>query len=101
MLPVSPVASDTGVSVSRWRCLRSTRKMWSISLPTVGNLPPDWIDASMADQAEEQGYTVVGPDSVLITHLAETIKANLSYLLTYGALQRLVSEVDAWQGRPS
>ena len=53
-----------------------------------------WIDASLADQAEEMGYTVVGPDSVLITHLSETIKANLSYLLTYGALQRLVDTLD-------
>ncbi|WP_428410386.1 flagellar biosynthesis protein FlhA [Hyphococcus sp.] len=53
-----------------------------------------WIDASMADQAEEKGYTVVGPDSVLITHISETIKDNLPSLLTYGALQRLVETLD-------
>ena len=53
-----------------------------------------WIDASMAEQAEEKGLTVIGPDSVLITHLAETIKDNLSSLLTYAALQRLIDTID-------
>jgi len=53
-----------------------------------------WIDASLAEQAEEQGYTVIGPDSVLITHLSETIKDNLASLLTYAALQRLIDTLD-------
>ena len=53
-----------------------------------------WIDAAMADQAEEKGLTIIGADSVLITHLAETIKDNLSSLLTYASLQRLIDTLD-------
>ena len=61
--------------------------------PSFG-MPARWIDASMADQAEEKGLTVIGPDSVLITHLSETIKENLASLLTYAALQRLIDTLD-------
>ena len=61
--------------------------------PSFG-MPARWIDASMADQAEEKGLTVIGPDSVLITHLSETIKDNLASLLTYAALQRLIDTLD-------
>ncbi len=61
--------------------------------PTFG-LPARWISRSMAERAESKGYTVVDEESVVITHLTEVIKDNLSSLLTYAALQKLLDGLD-------
>ncbi|HUV32719.1 MAG TPA: flagellar biosynthesis protein FlhA, partial [Devosiaceae bacterium] len=45
--------------------------------PTFG-LPATWIDASMRDEAEVGGLTVVDPSSVISTHLTEVIKNNVA-----------------------
>ncbi len=61
--------------------------------PTFG-LPACWIDANLTEEAEAKSYTVVDPESVVTTHLAEIIKDNLPTLLTYSALQRLLQNLD-------
>lgn len=61
--------------------------------PTFG-LPARWVSRSMSERAEAKGYTVVDEESVVITHLTEVIKDNLSSLLTYGALQKLLDGLD-------
>ncbi len=61
--------------------------------PSFG-MPARWIDPSLADEAEAAGYTVVDGDSVLITHLAETVKTHLPQLFNYAALQRLIDTLD-------
>jgi flagellar biosynthesis protein FlhA len=48
--------------------------------PAFG-LPATWILEGDRREAERMGYAVVDPVSVLITHLSETIKANLADLL--------------------
>lgn len=53
-----------------------------------------WVDEARAEEAEDKGYTAVGPESVIVTHLAETIKDHLPSLLTYAALQRLIENLD-------
>lgn len=63
------------------------------SEPTFG-LPARWIDSNLAEEAEAKSYTVVDPESVVTTHLAEVIKDNLPTLLTYAALQRLLTNLD-------
>ena len=55
--------------------------------------PARWIDRDAQDDAATQGATVVTPMEVLSTHLMEVVKANLSSLLTLGAMQRQIEEL--------
>jgi flagellar biosynthesis protein FlhA len=60
--------------------------------PTFG-LPATWIDASLKEEASVKGYTVVDAATVLATHLTEMIKANMSDLLSYAEVQKLLKEL--------
>ncbi len=60
--------------------------------PTFG-LPATWIDASLKEEATVKGYTVVDAATVLATHLTELIKGNMSELLSYGEVQKLIKEL--------
>ncbi|MEO1656224.1 MAG: flagellar biosynthesis protein FlhA [Pseudomonadota bacterium] len=53
-----------------------------------------WINNASSEEAEAKGYTVATADSVLITHLSETIKDSLPNLLTYSAMQRLIDTLE-------
>ncbi len=57
--------------------------------PAFG-LPAWWIHESARDEAEIQGFTVVDPTSVLVTHLTEVIKHALGELLTRDDVKELV-----------
>ena len=60
--------------------------------PTFG-LPATWIDASLRDQAQIKGYTVVDAATVVSTHLTEIIKAHVSELLNHVEVQKLLKEL--------
>jgi flagellar biosynthesis protein FlhA len=60
--------------------------------PTFG-LPATWIDAPLKEEASVKGYTVVDAATVLATHLTELIKGNMSELLSYGEVQKLIKEL--------
>ncbi|MFA6265739.1 MAG: flagellar biosynthesis protein FlhA [Pseudolabrys sp.] len=60
--------------------------------PTFG-LPATWVDAAIKDEAAMQGYTVVDAATVLSTHLTELLKGNMSELLSYGEVQKLLKEL--------
>ena len=60
--------------------------------PTFG-LPATWIDAAVKEEAAVKGYTVVDAPTVLATHLTEVLKANLSELLSYAEVQKLLKEL--------
>jgi flagellar biosynthesis protein FlhA len=60
--------------------------------PTFG-LPATWIDEALKEEASVKGYTVVDAATVLATHLTELIKANMSELLSYGEVQKLIKEL--------
>jgi flagellar biosynthesis protein FlhA len=60
--------------------------------PTFG-LPATWVDAALKEEASVKGYTVVDAATVLATHLTELIKANMSELLSYGEVQKLIKEL--------
>jgi flagellar biosynthesis protein FlhA len=60
--------------------------------PTFG-LPATWIDAALKEEASLQGYTVVDAATVLSTHLTELLKGNMSELLSYGELQKLLKDL--------
>jgi flagellar biosynthesis protein FlhA len=60
--------------------------------PTFG-LPATWVDEGLREEAALRGYTVVDAATVLSTHLSEVLKANISDLLSYGEVQKLLKEL--------
>ncbi len=64
--------------------------------PAFG-LPATWIDDGLREEATFRGYTVVDPATVLTTHLTEVLKDNMSDLLSYAELQKLVKELSPEQ----
>ena len=64
--------------------------------PAFG-LPATWIDENLREEAAFRGYTVVDPATVLTTHLTEILKDNMSDLLSWSELQKLVKELPAEQ----
>ncbi|HSY56713.1 MAG TPA: flagellar biosynthesis protein FlhA, partial [Bradyrhizobium sp.] len=65
--------------------------------PTFG-LPATWVDASLKEEASLKGYTVVDAATVLSTHLTELLKNNMSDLLSYGEVQKLLKDLPKEQG---
>jgi flagellar biosynthesis protein FlhA len=65
--------------------------------PTFG-LPATWLDPMLKEEAAIKGYTVVDAATVLSTHLTEVLKANMSELLSYAEVQKLIKELPKEQG---
>lgn len=59
----------------------------------VYGAPAVWIDHAAQEGAALAGQTVVAPCEVLATHLLECLRKNLSRLLTFKSLQRLLDEL--------
>ncbi len=59
----------------------------------VFHLPALWITPDQKDEAELRGYTVVDPESVLITHLSETLRQHAQEVLSRDDVQRLVDRL--------
>ena len=68
------LALDPGDAVGQLQGVPTTE-------PAFG-LPALWIPDGSRAEAEALGYTVVDPESVIVTHLTETIRANVAELLT-------------------
>jgi flagellar biosynthesis protein FlhA len=62
------------------------------SEPTFG-LPATWVDAALKEEAAIKGYSVVDAATVLSTHLTELIKANVSELLSYAEVSKLIKDL--------
>jgi flagellar biosynthesis protein FlhA len=60
--------------------------------PAFG-LPAVWIHQSMHAEAEALGYTVVDGESVIVTHLTETIRSNAAQLLTRQDVRQLLDQL--------
>ncbi|HEG43825.1 MAG TPA: flagellar biosynthesis protein FlhA [Phycisphaerales bacterium] len=73
----------------------------SVSKPVQGlatqepvyGLPALWIAEADKEAAEINGYTVIDPESVLITHLSETLNRYANELLTREDVQKLVDRL--------
>jgi flagellar biosynthesis protein FlhA len=59
----------------------------------VFNLEATWIDEAEKKTAELNGYTVVDPSSVMITHLSETLKSVAHLLLGRQDVQTLIDHI--------
>ncbi len=60
--------------------------------PAFG-LPAVWIDASMREQAQAMGYTVVDAGTVIATHLNHLITSNAAELLGRHEVQQLLDHL--------
>ncbi len=60
--------------------------------PAFG-LPAIWVHDSGRGEAEALGYTVVDPESVIITHLTETIRSHAAELLTRQDVRALLDKL--------
>ncbi len=60
--------------------------------PAFG-LPATWIDETLKVEATFRGYTIVDPATVLTTHLTEILKDNMSDLLSYAEVQKLLKDL--------
>ena len=60
--------------------------------PAYG-LPAQWIAKDARQLARGAGYTLVDPDTVLMTHLSEVVKRHSPELLTRSETERLVSRL--------
>jgi len=59
----------------------------------VYGLPALWITPANKEKAELNGYTVIDPESVFITHLSETLRKYAHELLTREDVQLLVDRL--------
>jgi len=59
----------------------------------VYGLPALWIHEADKEAAELSGYTVIDPESVLMTHLSETLSRHASELLTREDVQTLLERL--------
>ncbi|MHC4791702.1 MAG: FHIPEP family type III secretion protein, partial [Planctomycetota bacterium] len=59
----------------------------------VYGLPALWITPANKEKAELNGYTVIDPESVFITHLSESLKQHADELLTREDIQHLVDRL--------
>ncbi len=85
----------------RWLAMNvSGSKVRLKGVPTrepVFNLEATWIDEAEKKTAELNGFTVVDPASVLITHLSETLKTSAHHLLGRQEVQHLVDHLKTSQ----
>lgn len=59
----------------------------------VYGLPALWVSPKDKETAEVNGYTVIDPESVLITHLSEILQRHAHELLTREDVQQLVERL--------
>jgi flagellar biosynthesis protein FlhA len=59
----------------------------------VFGLPAQWIRPYEKERAEMNGYTVIDPESVFITHLSEILKRHAFELLTREDVQQLIERL--------
>ena len=60
--------------------------------PAFG-LAARWINPSYREDALFKGYTVIEPSTVIITHMTELLKENVTELLTYAEVQKLLDNL--------
>lgn len=60
--------------------------------PAYG-LPAQWVDPELRQFARTAGYTLVEPDTVLVTHLNEVVKQQSPEMLTRAETERLIRRV--------
>jgi flagellar biosynthesis protein FlhA len=79
------LAMDPGDAVGQLQGVATTE-------PAFG-LPATWISDDQRAEAEALGFTVVDGESVIVTHLTETIRAHAAELLTRQDVRQLLDQL--------
>jgi len=79
------LAMDSGTVQTKVDGLKTTEPVYGLSAL--------WIRPADKEKAELNGYTVIDPESVFITHLSETLKKHAGELLTREDVQLLVDRL--------
>jgi len=79
------LAMDPGDAVGQLQGVPTTE-------PAFG-IPATWIPDTARAEAEALGYTVVDRESVIVTHLTETIRANAGDMLTRQDTRQLLDQL--------
>jgi flagellar biosynthesis protein FlhA len=79
------LAMDSGTVQTKIEGIETTE-------PVYG-MPALWITPANKEKAELNGYTVIDPESVFITHLSETLRKHAEELLTREDVQLLVDRL--------
>jgi flagellar biosynthesis protein FlhA len=85
IMPGHRLAMDPGDAIGTLGGIPTTE-------PAFG-LPAFWIPESQHAEAEALGYTVVDGESVIVTHLTETIRAHAAQLLTRQDVRQLLDQL--------
>jgi flagellar biosynthesis protein FlhA len=85
LLPGHQLAMDPGDAVGQVSGVPTTE-------PAFG-LPAVWIAEAARTEAEALGFTVVDGESVIVTHLTETIRAHAAELLTRQETRQLLDRL--------
>src|SRR6185369_4443481 len=82
IVPAHLLAMDPGDAIPGLAGIPTTE-------PAFG-MAATWIEESGRGEAEALGYTVVDPESVIVTHLTETIRRHAAELLTRQETKKLL-----------
>jgi flagellar biosynthesis protein FlhA len=82
VMPGHQLAMDSGEAAGQLPGVPTTE-------PAFG-LPATWVPDATRAEAEALGYTVVDPESVVATHLTETIRGHAAELLTRQETKKLL-----------
>jgi flagellar biosynthesis protein FlhA len=82
IMPGHQLAMDSGEAAGQLPGVPTTE-------PAFG-LPATWVPDAARAEAEALGYTVVDPESVVATHLTETIRGHAAELLTRQETKKLL-----------
>jgi flagellar biosynthesis protein FlhA len=85
VMPGHHLAMDPGDAMGQLPGIPTTE-------PAFG-LPAVWVPESGRAEAEALGWTVVDPESVLVTHLTENIRAHASELLSRQETRQLLDQL--------
>ncbi len=85
IMPGHLLAMDPGDAEQGLRGIPTTE-------PTYG-LPAFWVHASARAEAEALGYTVVDAESMIVTHLTETIRGHSAELLSRQDVRTLLDQL--------
>ncbi|MFT3865970.1 MAG: flagellar biosynthesis protein FlhA [Solirubrobacterales bacterium] len=85
VMPGHQLAMDSGEAAGQIAGVPTTE-------PAFG-LPATWVPDDSRAEAEALGYTVVDPESVVATHLTETIRGHAAELLTRQETRKLLDSL--------
>ncbi|MEC7905772.1 MAG: flagellar biosynthesis protein FlhA [Verrucomicrobiota bacterium] len=83
---------------NRWMAMNVSNSEVELNgIPTtepVFGIESVWVDETEKKNAEISGFSIVDSNSVLVTHLSETLKNNAMYLISRQDVQKLIDHVE-------